>query len=202
MHDKTQTTDTSWSGLSIITAFASSLCCIIPVAAFLAGIGGIASTFSWFEPFRPYLLGLTALVLGVAWYQKLRPQWDPECNCEENPSFIQTKSFLGIVTILTILLATFPYYSNAFFTEKSQQVGHTQKSQVQTINLHIKGMTCSGCEATVENAVVSLQGILKSDASSEKGHAEITYNTTQTNRKSIVSAINQTGFTVVEEQAR
>jgi hypothetical protein len=66
-----------------------------PVIAFVADIGGAASTFSWVEPFRPYLIGLTVLLLGFVWYQKLKPQWDPECACEENPSFWNTKEFLG-----------------------------------------------------------------------------------------------------------
>jgi len=80
-------TDTKWMGAGLFAAFVASLCCVTPVFAFLAGIGGVASTFSWVEPFRPYLIGLTALLLGFAWYQKLKPQWDPECTCEEDLSF-------------------------------------------------------------------------------------------------------------------
>jgi len=40
----------------------------------IAGTSGLASTFSWLEPFRPYFIGLTILVLGFAWYQKLKPK--------------------------------------------------------------------------------------------------------------------------------
>ena len=58
-------------GAGLLTAIAASLCCITPVLALIAGTSGIASTFSWIEPFRPYLIGLTILVLGFAWYQKL-----------------------------------------------------------------------------------------------------------------------------------
>ncbi|HEY1054273.1 MAG TPA: heavy metal transporter, partial [Emticicia sp.] len=43
----------------ILTAFATSLCCITPVLALLGGASGLASSFSWIEPFRPYLIGLT-----------------------------------------------------------------------------------------------------------------------------------------------
>ena len=57
----------------ILTAIAASLCCITPVLALLAGTSGIASSFSWMEPFRPYLIGFTILVIGYAWYQKLKP---------------------------------------------------------------------------------------------------------------------------------
>ena len=170
-----------------------------PVIAFVADIGGAASTFSWVEPFRPYLIGLTVLVLGFAWYQNLKPQWDPECACEEAPSFWQTKGFLGIVTVLAALLLAFPYYSDAFFPEKNnQKIVYVQESQVQTITWDIKGMTCTGCEATVENAASGVDGIIEVDASYDTAQVTIKYDRSKTNRETIKAAINKTGFTVNE----
>jgi copper chaperone CopZ len=192
-------TDTKWMGAGLFAAFVASLCCVTPVFAFLAGIGGVASTFSWVEPFRPYLIGLTILLLGFAWYQKLKPQWDQECTCEEDPSFWNTKGFLGVVTILAALLLAFPYYSDAFFPEKNnQKVVYVQESQVQTITWDIKGMTCTGCEATVENAASGVDGVLEADASYDTGKATIKYNKSKTNREAIIAAINKTGFTVAD----
>ena len=92
---------------SLLTAITASLCCITPVLAIIAGSSGIASTFSWIEPFRPYLIGLTILILGFAWYQKLKPENEIDCECETDdlpdskagkPKFMQSKTFLGIVT--------------------------------------------------------------------------------------------------------
>ena len=191
-------TNTKWMGAGLFAAFVASLCCVTPVLAFLAGIGGVASTFSWIEPFRPYLIGLTALLLGFAWYQKLKPQWDPECACEEAPSFWNTKGFLGIVTILAGLLLAFPYYSDAFFPKQDKQVVYVQESQVQTITWDIKGMTCTGCEATVENAASGVDGVLEADASYDTGKATIKYDKSKTNREAIIAAINKTGFTVAD----
>lgn len=191
-------TDTKWMGAGLFAAFIASLCCVTPVLAFLAGIGGVASTFSWVEPFRPYLIGLTVLLLGFAWYQKLRPQWDPECTCEEDLSFWQTKGFLGIVTVLAALLLAFPYYSDAFFPKQDKQVVYVQESQVQTITWDIKGMTCTGCEATVENAASGVDGVLEVDASYDTGQATIKYDRSKTNQETIKAAIDKTGFTVNE----
>jgi copper chaperone CopZ len=190
--------DTKWMGAGLFAAFAASLCCITPVIVFAAGISGAASAFSWLEPFRPYLIGLTVLLLGFAWYQKLKPQWDPECACEENPSFWQTKSFLGIVTVLAGLLLAFPYYSDAFFPKQEQKVVYVQESQVQTITFDIEGMTCTGCEASVENAASAVNGVLEADASYDTGKATIKYDQSKTDRETIVAAINKTGFTVAE----
>lgn len=191
--------DPKWMGAGLFAAFIASLCCVTPVAAFLAGISGVASTFSWVEPFRPYLIGLTVLFLGFAWYQKLKPKWDPECACEENPSFWQTKGFLSIITVLAALLLAFPYYSDAFFPKQNQQVVYVQESQVQTITLDIEGMTCTGCEATVKNAASSVDGVLEADASYDTHKATVKYDKSKTNRETITAAINKTGFTVNEK---
>ncbi len=84
-------------GAGVVSALAASLCCIMPVLAIIAGSSGIASTFSWIEPARPYLIGLSVMVLGFAWYQKLNPKPVDDCGCEvEKEKFIQTKTFLFI----------------------------------------------------------------------------------------------------------
>lgn len=38
-------------GAGLLTAIASSLCCITPVLALISGTSGIASAFFWLEPF-------------------------------------------------------------------------------------------------------------------------------------------------------
>lgn len=190
-------TDTKWMGAGLSAAFVASLCCITPVAAFLAGIGGIGSMFAWVEPFRPWLIGITALLLGFTWYQKLKPKWDTECACEEEPSLWQSKGFLGIVTILTFLLLAFPYYSDAFFPNQvKSNIVYVQESQVQTITWDIEGMTCTGCEATVENAAASVDGVLEAETSYDTGKTTIKYDKSKTSQEAIIAAIDNTGFTV------
>lgn len=196
MKNQQQNNDTKWMGGGLLAAVAASVCCITPVIAVVAGMGGIASAFSWIEPFRPYLIGITVLLLGFAWYQKLRPQWDPDCACEENPSVWQSKGFLGIVTVLAALLLAFPYYSDAFFPKQEKQVVYVQESQVETVTFDIEGMTCTGCEATVENAAAAVEGVLEVDASYDSGKATIKYDRSQTSREKVKAAINKTGYTV------
>ncbi|MDZ7720534.1 MAG: mercuric transport protein MerTP [Balneolaceae bacterium] len=193
------------AGLGI--AFIASLCCITPVFAFLAGIGGIASVFSWMEPVRPYLIGLTVLLLVFAWYQKLKPrtQEEIECACEEDekPSFWQSKAFLGVVTVISVLLLAFPYYSNAFFPDSDQQeVVYVTPDQVETVTFNIEGMTCAGCEATVDNAARTVDGVVEVKASYKEHSAEITYLKDKTTRATIIAAINKTGFTVDEDKTQ
>src|SRR5690625_7732599 len=71
-------------GAGVLSAVAASLCCITPVLALISGASGVASTFSWMEPARPYLIGITVLVLGFAWYQKLKPRTEiGRASCRE-----------------------------------------------------------------------------------------------------------------------
>jgi len=196
-----QQSENRWMGAGLFAAFVASLCCITPVVGFLAGIGGIASTFSWIEPFRPYLIGLTTVLLGFAWYQKLKTAGDIECACDEKPSFWQTKIFLGFVTAMAVVLMSFPYYSDAFFPKAEQEVVYVQKDQVQTVTFEVEGMTCTGCEETVKAASLSLTGVLEADASYKTGKATIKYDKSRVNVEQITSAINKTGFKVVGKQS-
>mgnify|MGYP003638970034 CR=1 FL=1 len=191
-------------GAGLLTAITASLCCIAPVLALIAGTSGIASTFSWIEPFRLYLIGLTILVIGFAWYQKLKPQKGIGCECEtdKKPKFIQSKTFLGIVTVFAIMMLAFPYYSGIFYPKTEKQVIVVDKSNVQTVEFSISGMTCASCEEHVNHEVNKLSGILKSTASYENGNAIVEFENSKTNTTEIEKAINGTGYLVTAKKEK
>ncbi|MBA3770777.1 MAG: mercuric transport protein MerTP, partial [Blastocatellia bacterium] len=155
----------SYLGVGVFAATASALCCITPVIAMLGGISGIAATFSWVEPFRPYLIGVTVLALGFAWFQKLKPQAEIDCACDhDKPRFFQGKTFLGLTTVVAILMLTFPSYSSIFFraTPKTaelptaeqtddQVIAPTEnKDEFENVVFVVGGMTCAGCEQHIK----------------------------------------------------
>ena len=187
---------------SILTAITASLCCITPVLALIAGTSGIASTFSWIEPFRPYLIGLTVLVLGFAWYQKLKTQKEIDCECEtdEKPKFIQSKKFLGIVTVFAIVMLALPYYSGIFYPNTEKQIVVVEKSDIKTTEFKISGMTCASCEEHVNHEVNKLNGIVNSKESYENGNAIVEFDKTKTNETEIEKAINSTGYKVTDKK--
>ncbi|WP_449387202.1 mercuric transport protein MerTP [Chryseobacterium lineare] len=195
-------TDKKLIGAGLLTTIAASLCCITPVLALIAGTSGLASTFSWLEPFRPYFIGLTILVLGFAWYQKLKPKMQIDCNCEteEKPKFIQSKMFLGIVTAFAIVMLAFPYYAHIFYTKTEKQVIVVDKSNVQTVKFSISGMTCASCEEHVNHEVSKLTGIISSKASYENGNAIVEFDNSKTNSSEIEKAINKTGYVVTDKK--
>lgn len=185
------------AGVGLLTAIAASLCCITPVIALVAGTSGMASTFSWMEPARPYLIGFTILTLGFAWYQKLKPQKEVDCNCDsdEKKSFIQSKLFLGIITVFAAVMLTFPYYSHVFYDNKVSETSinaeHAQKSE-----FIIDGMTCESCEEHVTHEILQLEGIGTVDVSYDEGNAVVEFDKNKTNEDEITKAINATGYTV------
>ncbi len=190
-------------GAGLLVAFTASLCCITPVFATLAGIGGIASSISWMEPFRPYLIGLTVLVLGFAWYQKLKPRTQEEIDCacedDERPSFWQSKKFLGIVTVFAVLMLAFPTYSGIFFSDNSNTSNVIVISENDILNaeLSIKGMTCTGCEHSVNAALNNSEGVLEASSSYENGIALVKFAQSKVSVEQLATAVEEaTGYKV------
>jgi len=189
-------------GVGILTAITASLCCITPILALIAGTSGIASTFSWMEPFRPYLIGLTIMILGLAWYQKLKPVKEIDCerDTNEKQKFMQSKSFLGIVTAFAIVMLAFPYYSEIFYPNGEKQIIVVDKLDIKTTEFKISGMTCASCEAHINHEINKLDGIVNSTTSYKNGNAIIEFDKTKTNETEIEKAINSTGYKVTDSK--
>ena len=194
-------TENKLVGVGLLTALSASLCCITPVLALLAGTSGLASTFSWLEPFRPYFIGLTFLVLCFAWYQKLKPQKPIDCNCEtyEKQNFMQTKTFLGIVTIFAIVMLGFPAYSSIFFPNTEKQITVVDKSKIETVEFKISGMSCISCEHHVSTEINKLKGIVEARVSYEKGNTIVKFDNSKVSLNDIEKAINSTGYKVTQK---
>jgi len=186
-------------GAGVLSAIVASSCCIVPVLALIAGSSGMASSFSWVEPFRPYLIGLSIAVLSFAWYQKLKlnKQGVDCCAIDDKPKFIQSRTFLGIITVFALLMMAFPSYSNIFFANNEKQVSVVDKANIQTTEFRISGMTCTSCEDHVEHAVNKLRGIVEVEASYENENATIVFDSSKTSLLEIKESINSTGYTVV-----
>ncbi|MDX1760520.1 MAG: mercuric transport protein MerTP [Christiangramia sp.] len=187
----------------VVAAIAASLCCIAPVLALVAGTSGLATTFSWMEPFRPYLIALTVLVLGVAWYQKLKSRKEAESDCgcaeDENQSFLHTKKFLLIVTIFAGLMLAFPTYSEVFYSQPNKEIVYVTQSNIVKEVFVVEGMTCAGCEAPVEGEVSKLDGIISVNASYKNANTVVEYDKTKVDKAAIITAISSTGYKVVDK---
>ncbi len=184
----------------LLTAVAASLCCITPVLAFVGGASGLASSFSWIEPYRPYLIGLTIAVFAFAWYQKLKPQKQVDCDCEADnkESFWQSKLFLAIVTLVAGLLIAFPYYAKVFYPKPQEtKVIIVDKSNIATVQLNISGMDCEGCTAHINGELSKVNGVIEANTSYKNANAIVKFDNSKISVDSLSNIINNIGYKVV-----
>jgi hypothetical protein len=86
--------------------------CCLPLG--FLGAGAAAFGFA-LAPWRPYLLGVAAVFLSLAFYQAYKPA--PKENCESGsacaaPERRWQRLVVWIVTLLTLALATTPYWAS------------------------------------------------------------------------------------------
>ena len=197
---KTENTSKNAAYTGLFAAIAASSCCIPPVIALIAGVGGSASALSWMEPFRPYLIGLAVIAIGYAWYAYLKPKKaDDCCEVDAKPKWYQTKGFLIGITLFAVVSIAFPYYSSIFYPDNKKEVVVVSQSDIQTVNFDVKGMTCTSCEEHVKHAVNELEGIVNVAASYENANAEVEFDNTKTSKEQIEKAINSTGYKVINK---
>ena len=196
--------DKKLMGVGVLSAFAASLCCITPVLAFLSGASGLASAFSWMEPARPWLIALSVGLLGFAWYQKLKPRTAAEIQCacedERKPPFLQSKAFLGIVTVLAALMMAFPWYGSLVYPENQTNTVIVPADQVETVSYRVEGMTCPRCEEHVRHGASGVKGVIDVTADYRTGKAVVRFDRGQTNDEAIRRAIDATGYKVKDKE--
>ncbi|MDA9555694.1 mercuric transport protein MerTP [Pelobium sp.] len=189
------------SGIGFLSAFAASICCIVPVIVLFASSGALLGNFSWIEPARPYLIGVSVIVLSFAWYLKIKSskQLDPDCNCPEdkNDKFVQSKTFLGVLTVFAILMIFFPSYANIFYKKPITANNiSTLNLNTQKINFAIEGMSCTGCEQTINNELLQIKGIINYKTSYENKNSIVTFDPLIVKINAIKEGIDKTGYKV------
>ena len=192
---------TTYLGTGLLAAIASSLCCIAPLIATFGGVAGAASTFTWVEPARPFLIGISIIALGLAFYQTYRPKPVDDCNCEVpvKKSILNSKSFLWSITILSILMFSFPYYSNNFYSQSAVAKTDSDSTKIVQCTIGIKGMTCAGCENHVQSALLPLNGVSEAKASYKEGNAIIQVDTSKISISELKTKLEEeTGYEVLD----
>jgi len=108
--------------VSILSALAPLACCWGPVLLTgVAGLSGIASSFSWLHPIESYLHGAAFVSLSLSFYKTYKPnQSDKETDCsncvKNERDEHRGKWILWIVTIFVILMFTMNKYPGMFLT--------------------------------------------------------------------------------------
>jgi periplasmic mercuric ion binding protein len=70
----------------------------------------------------------------------------------------------------------------------------------KTVTLAIEGMTCTGCENTIQEAVTKVPGVAEIKASHLDSTAVVSFDTTKTYISAIGDAINEAGYVYIGEK--
>ncbi|TAK55081.1 MAG: hypothetical protein EPO24_12505 [Bacteroidetes bacterium] len=175
---------------SIAAAIVASLCCIGPIVFVLLGIGSIGA-FSAFESFRPYLIGITALLLGLAFYFTYRKR---KIHCEDGACKTESagtwnKVGVWLVTIFAIIALLFPYFE----LSPATAVHHSVVPSATAL-LNITGMDCKACAAGVEGMLVTIEGVNQAKVDFEKENAIIQFDPILVTPDVFVDRVNETGY--------
>ena len=86
----------------------------------------------------------------------------------------------------------------------SQTAATGNHGEIKTVKLDIEGMSCGSCAASINTALKKVEGVRTIDITFEQKGGTVEYDPAKTNEKSIVDAINKSGFkaqTVVRENS-
>lgn len=190
---------------SLGAAILASLCCIGPLVAAVLGLGAFGAA-AVLESFRPYFLGLTALLLGGAWYLAYRPGNNAACAndaCPPGNARRHTRLLLWIATGFISLFAAFPYYSPLVWKGVAQALKRVSPEPVPSrppagllsaMTVQIDGMTCGGCAAAVQASLSQLKGVSQARVSFEEKSATVQYDPSLLTMDQIQEAVENAGY--------
>ncbi len=100
------------------------------------------------------------------------------------------------LTLISIVIFLLTSCSNNQTTSKPSN--DNLDVELSKIEVSIDGMTCTGCEQTIQASVSELPGINSVKASHVDSNAVIEYNVELVSISEIKDAINETGYKVVD----
>ena len=195
--DKSKALQKATLGGSVLAAITASLCCIGPMVAVLLGASGFAAS-AVFEEWRPVFLGLTVVLLALAWYLTYRK---PKAACEEGsacatkPVAKWNKAVLWFATGVILVTAAFPSLSSAILrgTQSNAPVVVTEANSA-VLKVKIPSMDCAACALNIQSVLKKQAGVQQAQVSFDTKEAVVRYDATTLSPEKIIAAIDQTGF--------
>lgn len=103
---------------SVLAAIGASICCVAPLVLLAFGIGGAwISTLTQFEPLRPIFVGLTLVLLTLAWRKLYRAPAACELGKPCADASVQRRQRLIFWSVAAPLMAllVFPWFAPFFY---------------------------------------------------------------------------------------
>jgi copper chaperone CopZ len=96
--------------------------------------------------------------------------------------------------IYSVLIVNILFTISCTSDKKQNKVIIVKESNIVKKSITVKGMTCVGCEITLEESVSKIEGVVNVKASHKKEKAFIEFDSTKTNIKTIKQSIKKTGY--------
>lgn len=195
--DKSKALQKATLGGSVLAAVTASLCCLGPLVAVALGAGGFAASAA-FEKWRPVFLGVTFVLLALAWYLTYRK---PKTACEEGsacatkPVSKWNKVVLWFATGVVLVTAAFPSLSSAILrgTQSNAPVAVADENSA-VLKVKIPSMDCAACALNIQSVLKRQAGVTSAQVSFNTKEAVVQYDATKLSPEKIIAAIDQTGF--------
>jgi mercuric ion transport protein len=190
MHKKNLTTTGA-----VVSAIVASLCCIGPVAVALIGAGSIGA-FAVFVSYRPYLIGLTAILLGLAFYLTYRRR---EVLCEDGTCKLESagkwnKLTVWFAAVLAAGAIAFPYLELS--PAAAQSINQNSEQGAMTlVELNIEGMDCEACAAGLQTTLGRIDGVARASVLFKEGKAVLEFDSTRVQPQKFIDRLDEVGFT-------
>jgi mercuric ion transport protein len=191
--------DKAFIGASLIAGIAASLCCILPIVFALAGTG-IVGASAFFATWRPYLLGTTFLLLGLGFYfayRKPKHACEPGSACEKPAINKRGRIGLWIATAVVLMVAAFPYYSEAvakvLLSRRAPEMT-VAVPRVDRVSFAVEGMDCAACATAIEKKLRDLDGVQSAIVSYQQERATVEFDAGKVTVSQLEQAIQDAGY--------
>ncbi|MBI2071042.1 MAG: cation transporter [Elusimicrobia bacterium] len=155
---------------ALASAALASVCCLGPIVLIGLGLGGVGLA-AGLAKYRLFFLGLTAILLGSAFYMTYRKR-KVACadgSCEFRSGSKTMKTVLWVIAILAVGTATFPDWSALFLSKHLAAAS----ANAQTVHLSISGMSCTACALSIERSLKKVHGVESAFVDFEKAEAAV-----------------------------
>ena len=99
-----------------------------------------------------------------------------------------------MITNLLIILSLF--FASCSQNNEEEKTVIVKKSDIVLKKIGVDGMTCMGCEVTLEHAISKIEGVTHVKASAKNASAEISFDKTKTDLDTISKTIQDSGYKV------
>lgn len=174
----------------VFAGLAASLCCIGPLVALSLGFGSFAAS-AWFAQWRPVFLGVTLVLLGLAWYLTYRR---PKADCADGscarPPGKAVRLSLWLGTVVALAAAIYPSLPAANHRVNPAAVAAGDAK----LSVLIPSMDCPPCANGIETSLGRAPGVKQAAVDYDTKAAVVIYDPDVISRDQLLALIDATGF--------